>query len=218
VALPRFTCDAAAGKELAGAIAASADAQGGDPLAAHTWFLRYARVCDSLARLGACLRGAEALDAGDALKLQVAQLPFVAGERWVGLPIPPNGALAAGKLSLVLQMTTPVDVTGPMTGLWIDEWVEIVPSARETTGLTFQFNPPDAMAPQTILLAVPPQVGQDWTVAGLHRVLTETLDLARLRAINPDALGAAAQYLPAMYLAFNVQDDAVSTDLTPLTQ
>ena len=34
---------------------------GRDPLASHTWFLRYARVRDPLARLSACLRCAEAL-------------------------------------------------------------------------------------------------------------------------------------------------------------
>jgi hypothetical protein len=34
---------------------------GSDPLASHTWFLRYARVRDPLARLSACLRCAETL-------------------------------------------------------------------------------------------------------------------------------------------------------------
>jgi hypothetical protein len=218
VVCPRFTCEAAAAAELASAIASSSDAQDGDPLAAHTWFLRYARVRQPLARLGACLRAAEALDTGEALRLDVAQLPFVAGERWVGLPSTPGSGPPAGKLSLVLQTTTAIDVTAPMTALWIDEWVETVPSTRETTGITFQFDPPDAMAPQAVLLAVPPRLGQDWSVGGLHRVLTETLDLARLRGINPGALGTAAQYLPAVYLAFNVQDDAVSTDLMPLTR
>ena len=51
----------------------------------------------------------------------------------------------------------------PLAGLLIDEWVEVVPSATETTGITFQYDQPDACPPQTILLAVPPEVGVPWT-------------------------------------------------------
>jgi hypothetical protein len=217
VALPHFGLDATAAAELASAIAAAPQAQGGDPLQSHSWFLRACRVRDRLARLGRCLGGAELLGAGDALNTAVAQLPFVAGERWVGLPPVAGAPIPAGKLSLVLQAAG-VDVTKPMMGMWIDEWVETAPASAETTAITFKYAPPDAMAPQSVLLAVPPQVGQDWTVGGLCQVLVETLDLAKLRAVDTRALGAAAQYLPAAYLAFNVQDDAVSTDLTPLTR
>ena len=86
VVLPRFTFDAAAATEFASALAASTAAQGGDPLAANTWFARCARVRDGVARLGACLQRAEVLGAGARLNLSVAQLPFESGERWVGLP------------------------------------------------------------------------------------------------------------------------------------
>jgi hypothetical protein len=60
--------------------------------------------------------------------------------------------------------------------------------------------------------------GEAWTLASLHRVLIETLDLAKLRAIDSESLGDAAQYLPALMLAFNAKDDAVSTDFAPLTR
>jgi hypothetical protein len=63
---------------------------------------------------------------------------------------------------------------------------------------------------------VPPVVGEPWRVGTLNRVLLETLDLARLRGVEPGALGDVAHYLPATYLAFNVDNDAVSTDLNPL--
>jgi len=48
-------------------------------------------------------------------------------------------------------------------------------------------------------------------------VLMETLDLAKLRAVDTEALGAASQHLPGLYLAFNTEDHAVSTDFAPLT-
>jgi hypothetical protein len=58
----------------------------------------------------------------------------------------------------------------------------------QTTAIAFQFNPPDACAPQSVLLAVPPVPDQPWTVASLHRVLVETLDLAKLRAVDAELL------------------------------
>ena len=45
----------------------------------------------------------------------------------------------------------------------------------------------------------------------------ETLDLARLREVRHDQLGDLAHFVPATYLAFNLNADAVSTDLTALT-
>jgi hypothetical protein len=112
----------------------------------------------------------------------------------------------------------PIVAAQPISALVIDEWTDIVPSSAETTAVAFQFNPPNAFAPQSILIAVPPVRGQDWTVEGLRRVLVETLDLAKLRAVDPSLLGAAAQFLPALYLAFNAADHAVSTDFKSLTK
>jgi hypothetical protein len=134
------------------------------------------------------------------------------------VPPEPGKAMAAGKLSLVIHSPMAIDPTQPLCGLLIDEWVEEVPSSRETTAITFQFNPPDACAPQSVLLAVPPVPDAPWTVADLHRVLVETLDLAKLRAVDCEALGELAQYLPALFFAFNSNDDTVSTDFAPLTR
>jgi hypothetical protein len=45
-------------------------------------------------------------------------------------------------------------------------------------------------------------------------VLLETLDLARIRAVDPDALGEIGHYLPALYFANNAAGDTVSTDFS----
>ena len=192
--------------------------QGGDALAVNTWFARCARVRDTVARLGSCLHRAEVLNTGTRLNLSVAQLPFQSTERWVGLPPAPGTAMPPSKLSLVVHTIGPITATQSMTGLLVDEWVEIVPNTRETTAVTFQFDAPDSCAPQTVLIAVPPVPGQDWTAETLRRVLMETLDLAKLRAVDTASLGAAAQHLPGLYLAFNASDHAVSTDFTPVTR
>jgi hypothetical protein len=217
VVLPRFSFDAAGATEFANALATSTAAQGGDPLAVNTWFARCARARDAVARLGSCLQRAEVLGTGARLNLCVAQLPFVAGERWVGLPPVPGAVMPPSKLSLVLHTVGAINAAQAMTGLQVDEWVETVPNSRETTALAFQFDVPGSSAPQSVLIAVPPVPGQDWTAETLRHVLMETLDLAKLRAVDTGSLGGAAQYVPGLYLAFNTCDHAVSTDFKPLT-
>ena len=216
VVLPRFTPGNSA--ELLKAFGDSTRVQDRDPLAVVTWFQRCSRVRDGVARLAAALRYAEALNTGETLKLAVGQLPYQASDRWVGLPLKGGQPIAGGRLSLVLQASGPFDPGQALAGLLIDDWVEMIPSAKETTGVTFQFNPPDSFAPQSILLAVPAAPGKAWTVGDLQRVLLETLDLARLRAVDAEALGQTGHYLPALYFAFNANNDTVSTDFAPVIQ
>ena len=104
----------------------------------------------------------------------------------------------------------------PLAGVLVDEWVEAVPSAKETTGIALQYDRPNATPPQTILIAVPPEVGVPWTVWSMQQVLLETLDLARVRAVDPDALDEIGHYFPAMYFAMNTAGDTVSTDFTKI--
>ncbi|HYO38076.1 MAG TPA: hypothetical protein VER39_00300 [Nocardioidaceae bacterium] len=213
LALPRFT--AANADDLAGSVADAA-LGGDDPLAAYTWLQRMERVRPPLSRMTRPLRHSQILG-HESLDLRVAQVPHVAGQRWVGLDLVPGADPVDGAASLVLQ-SAPEDFTGSLCGLLVDEWTELVPRREETTGVAFQLDPPDASAPQAILLAVPPVVGEPWTVGRLNRVLLETLDLTRLRAVNPAALGDVAHFLPATYLAFNPRGDAVTSDLNLLTQ
>jgi hypothetical protein len=147
------------------------------------------------------------------------------------LPETPAQPIAAGRVSLVLQASAALDATQPMAGLMIDEWVEVVPGRSETTGIAFQHDAPDSRAPQAVLLAVPPVPGAAWTAWDLHRLLLETLDAAKLRAVDAEALdnaalspvagaqavGEVAHFLPALFFAVNVDGDAISPDFGPLT-
>ena len=209
VGLPRFVPSTAAD------LVASRDdpGLGGDPLAAEVWLTRMERVREPLRRLGIALREAEALG-GPAFTLGVAQVPHRAGAVWNALPAT---SYVDGAASLLL---TGADLIAPgkeLAGLVIDEWGEVIPSATETTGIAFRYDPPDLMAPQAILLAVPPVIGEPWTIGSLNQVLVETLEQAHLRAVPPAALGAVRQYLPATMLAYNTEGDAVSTNPNALT-
>jgi hypothetical protein len=211
------------GPDLRNALGASTAIQGGNPLAVITWLQRVARVREGAGRLHELLLFGEAI-AGRSLDLTVGQLPYSASDRWVGLPlvqpttsdgrppIPPRPP--GGRLSLVLHMPTAVDATRSLVGLLADEWTEVVPSAQETTGLVFHFDQPSARAPQAILVAVPPSGQTPWDLETLEATLLETLELARLRAIDPAALSEAAPFLPALYFAQGPPTATVTTDFS----
>lgn len=214
VVLPRFSAANAA--ELRQALADSTKVQDGDPLTVVTWFQRMARVRDGVSGFSAMLNYSEILKAGEKLNLNIAQLPFSPNDRWVGLSLKAGQSMPAGKLSLVVQSDAKLNVTQPLAGLLIDEWVEVVPGSTEITGIALQYDQPNASPPQTILLAVPPEIGSPWTIFSLQQVLLETLDLARIRAVDSDALDEVGHYLPALYFACNVAGDTVSTDFTTI--
>jgi hypothetical protein len=212
VVVPRFRPVNAA--EIQRALAASTAVQDGDAMAVVTFHQRMARVREGVARLDDVLRYAEALGNGDALTLQVAQLPQRDGERWVGLPLKTGTSTPAGSLSLIVHMPDAVDLTQPVAGLLIDEWVEVIPNAKETTGVVFQYNQPDSVAPQAILIAVHPNPAAQnfWSIPWLQQVLRETIELVHMRAVTPEQLDEAAQYLPALYFAMNAEGHTVTTD------
>lgn len=214
IVLPRFM--AVNADELAKALDNSDQLQGGDPLASVTWFRRMSRVRETVNQLNAALNYAEVLNTGEKLKLRIAQLPHADDDRWVALPLDDGKSLPGGKLSIAVQSAAAVDARKPLAGLLIDEWVEVVPGTTEVTGLSLQYDQPSAAPPQSILLAVPPDLESPWTIWSLQQVLLETLDLARIRAVDLSTLNEVGHYLPALYFAYNLLGDAVSTDFTTI--
>jgi len=200
--------------QLRDAFAASNELQGGNPSEVITWFQRIARVREGATRLDAALMYAEALGSAAGLDLTVVQLPYQQGDRWAALPFPADKPLQGGRLSLVAHMPVALDLTKPLAGLLIDEWVEVVPREHELTSLAFHFDQPDACAPQAILLAVPPDDRKAWDLETLEAVVLETLEWAKLRCVDPDALGELGHFLPALYFADNVSNDTVATNFT----
>ncbi|ULA60262.1 MAG: hypothetical protein LZF60_220179 [Nitrospira sp.] len=186
LALPRVTAPNAA--QLNETFAAGLLLQGQDPMAAVTWFQRAAYVRPGATRLNEAMLYAETVG-NAALRFHVGQLPYQAQDRWVALPPATDQPIPRGRLSLVAQMSSarPLRFDHPFAGLLIDEWVETVPSPRETTGVTFHYDQPNSAPPQALLLAVPADRRTTWDLNSLETVLQETMDLARLRAVAPDS-------------------------------
>lgn len=187
---------------------------GRDPLAAETWLQRASRVRAGARRLQSARLAAEAVR-GEAPPLAIAQLPHEADDPWVGRDFP--AAAPGSRASLVLcGADAPLDPAAPVAGLLVDEWVEVVPSTHEVTGVTFHFDAPGSRAPNAVLLAVPPDPSQAiWTPEGVRAILDETLELVQARTVDPDALWSGLRGLPATYFANNVDGDTLATDFVP---
>jgi hypothetical protein len=178
-------------------------------------------VRDGASRLEGTLLYAEAPGSPQPLRLRVAQLPRRAGDRWVGLQATATQPIASGRLSLVVQTaaTGAPAANAKLAGLVVDEWTEVIPLPTQMTGVSFHVDQPDARAPQAILLAVAPNEAHVWSLAALEATVLETLDLARTRLVDSEALGAAnvtprlGQYLPGVYLASAPSAETVTSNL-----
>jgi hypothetical protein len=149
---------------------------------------------------------------GPAMSLEVAQLPHQPGERWVGLPFPGGPRPGHGRVSLVMHRPAAPSATGTWSGLLVDEWSEVIPNEAELTGIAYHYDDPGAEAPQALLIAVPPDGKATWDLETLSDVLHETLELAKLRAVDSELVGGLAQLLPAIHLAANHMGDTISVD------
>jgi hypothetical protein len=211
--LPRFSVADPA--SLTASRAARATLTGGDPLACGAWLGRMALVREGVERF-ARVRGAAELLSSDVAPrdLTILQLPHVAGERWLALPYQ---RLPAGELAVVAHTSGTVDFAAPLSGLFVDGWTETIPARQETTGLAFHHDAPGARAPQTILLAVPPQVTDPaWSVATLLDTLTEAQALARIRGVGPDRLEWLGTMLPAVVVPDPASPDSPAVPLKRL--
>lgn len=186
--------------------------QGNDALASTTWLQRMARIRPGAALLHQAILYGESLSSHSLPAPNVAQLPQTSGDRWVALP---DANISTSRLSLV-ALTPQAPASGAaIAGLTVDEWIDVQPTAQQITGVSFHQDDPTARAPQSLLLAVRPDNFPEWTLESLEGTVLEALDLAKLRAVDIDALSSLGHYLPALYFAYNAggpQVDAVSTD------
>jgi hypothetical protein len=147
--------------------------------------------------------------------LQVSQAPSAPGEAWIG------GGFPATKRPMARQHTVihlPSSAAGgQLAGIVFDEWIEVLPGSdalaetklegedpvppeSELTGLSFHFDRPDSKAPQAILIAVPPNSKRGWTGDGLALAVRDTLELAKLRAVDLGDLPMLDDVLPGLRL------------------
>jgi hypothetical protein len=214
VVCPQFAPPGAA--TLAAAFAGSPALLAGAKHEPERWLQRLTHVRPAVSRLDLVQTLAHVVGGSRRSGPTLAQLPPKAGsgpDRWLALPL--EGSLPEpGRVALAAWIAGgPYNPGKRHAGLVLDEWVERIPSERETTGVSFHYTQPRARAPQALLLAVSPDTRPAWDESLLLAIINETIDLARVRTVDLDALGAGGQILPALYFAFNPAGDTVSANL-----
>jgi len=143
---------------------------------------------------------------------ELAQLPFQAAARWGALPFAPKRP-SAGIVSLALHRPVKPATNQVWVGMFLDDWTEVIPDEVETTAVGFHYDDPGAEAGQAVLLAIPPSEAQAWDIGTFAKILNETADLAKVRTVDLELLPALGQLLPAVYLATDLEDNTISTNL-----
>ena len=217
--LPEIALDAAHGAEWRSAVLAS---ESGAPFAhlaadhdapVDDWLHGLARVREKLGHWERQLLMSAPLGLGEA-GLSPIQLPHRAGDPWLGLEYPPGTVIDSERLLYTAHYDAPFDPAKPQCGLLVDEWTEVLPGESQTTGLAFQFDRPSSEPPQAWLLVVPRAPAGGWAWEDIVDALTETLDAARLRAVEPDQLDATAwaRFLPAVVTATTLHPITIAID------
>lgn len=216
ILLPEFTLPSArlAGWDVAWTNRAQLLAHLTRPFPLEDWRIGVARVRERVRHLELATLLGEALGATKALTLDAVQFPFTANDAWLGLELPlvdADGKPFAIKEDKLLYSPhfapgaeiDPTDPARTYSGLLLDEWVEVVPTDEVTSGLAFHFDRPGSEAPQAVLLVTPPVQQGMWQWQDLVDTLHETLDFARLRAVEPAQLDKTAlgPLLPAVISA-----------------
>ena len=215
--VPEFTVDAPVVADQQAAIAASRDGSifahlGELDFPVDTWLHGVARVRDKAAAWESTQLMASAF-AGTEPSLDALMLPFVPGQGWLGLDLPPGPAPAGDRLLYTAHF--PADPTTTQCGLLLDEWSELIPGPTVETGLTLNYDRPSSEAPQAMLLVTPTQFRGAWQWEDLVDALNETLDLAKLRGIEPSDVDTLpyAWFLPATVMATQARQLTIAADL-----
>jgi hypothetical protein len=88
-----------------------------------------------------------------------------------------------------------------IVGFKVDEWTEFIPNPKQTTSLAFQYETPQAEAPHAFLLAVPPSINSfAWSDDELAEIISDTIDLMRIRAVPCEAIAGSelGNFLPSL--------------------
>ncbi|MEU7005175.1 hypothetical protein [Streptomyces sp. NPDC046332] len=152
----------------------------------------------------------------DEPELAPIQLPYRPNDRWLGMTFALGAEIDEDRLLFTAHYAAePLLGRNLHSGLLLDEWTEVIPAEKETTGIAVHYDNPDSEPPQAMLLVVPPARTGAWSGDDLITAVEETLDLAKTRAVEPGHLDntAYAHLLPATVMSATRQPITISTDL-----
>jgi hypothetical protein len=184
------------------------------PLPVDEWLHGVALVRPSLHTFQSVLMLGEAFN-GSAPACSPLQLPFRADDTWLGMEFPDTLEIVHDTIAFVQCLPQGFQPAAAQAGLLLDEWMELLPQKEEVTGLAFNFDQPNSAPPSALLLAVTPQVTGKWTWDNLTATVLDTMERARLRAVEPDmieTLTGFATLIPSTIAEFSTGRSTVSLD------
>ena len=152
-------------------------------------------------------------------KQSVFQFPVVdtntnGADRWIGMKLPATYKIPLDAISMVIE-SDGTSSTIPTCGMVIDEWPEQIPIDKVTAGIAINYDQPSSEAPQNILLAITPEIKSYWLWDDLMDTLNETIEMAQIRAVEPDMIqdSPLSQVLPALVAQMNGDGSNASPSL-----
>ena len=124
-------------------------------------------------------------------KIKVLQLPFSPNTekyRWLGASFPPETEVPGEALSLAIEFPKDFEPENVQSGMIIDFWTESIPEKKVDTGIALHYDQANSEPPQTILLCVTPKVTGHWNWESLMTTITDTIEMAKKRAVEPDLI------------------------------
>lgn len=169
-----------------------------NPLPVDDWMYGVARVREKIANMEQAIAQIESFTGAD-IALNPVQFPMKEPYCWFASEFGHPDAQTNKQLQQVFRENDhllytayyhePFDPDKALCGLLVDEWTEVVPTEEETAGLAFHYDRPNSEPPQSMLLAVSPQLyGRGWAWDDLLAILNETLDEAKLRGVEPEQI------------------------------
>jgi hypothetical protein len=116
------------------------------------------------------------------------QLPHRPGAPWYAVAFPPGTVIDHDALCYTVINPSPLAAGNQWCGLVLDEWPELIPLPERTAGLAVHHDRPGSEPPQAWLAVTPAQWDGKWHWDDLVMALSDTLDLAQLRAVEPDQI------------------------------
>jgi len=149
------------------------------------------------------------------MEAEPIQLPYRDKDSWLAVPFPEGTSIDHDTLSFIIHKPQGLTPAGEQCGLLIDEWTEAIPNREEVTGITFNYNQPNSVPPQAILLAITPQETGHWKWDDLADTVLDTFNRAKRRAVEPDQLdaqGGITTLFPAIISEFSTSKANISLD------
>ena len=124
---------------------------------------------------------------------RIIQLPFGSNTeqyRWLGIEFPEDTPIPADPLSLALELPDNYRANATQCGFVIDFWREALPEKTAVSGIAMHYDQPNSEPPQSLLLCVAPNstTGAHWKWEDLLTTITDTMHMAKKRAVDPDLL------------------------------